>query len=236
MRTPLLATLLAAATLSGCVQPAPQSDSQKPAPQPSARQAPTKASGEAPNSEAPPPAAAPTAPPATTSNRGAADAGKAPPAAAPAAPKGSASAEKPKSVPTPPDPARGTAASPPPATASTPAQPSPSVAPATPAQPPAAPTLDLAGLTERLRDTDAIGIFTKLSLKNQVDDLLDQFRGFYNGQVKVPLPELRQKYEVLLLKVVSLLQDADPTLANAVTSSREAIWNILSDPREFSKI
>jgi len=96
--------------------------------------------------------------------------------------------------------------------------------------------LDLAGLIERLRDTTAIGIFTKLSLKNQVDGLLDQFRGFYNGQVKAPLPELRQRYELLLLKVVSLLQDDDPTLANAITSSREAIWNILSDPQEFSKI
>jgi len=96
--------------------------------------------------------------------------------------------------------------------------------------------LDLAGLTQRLRDTDAIGLFTKLSLKNQVDDLLDQFRGFYNGQVKVPLPELRQRYELLLLKVVSLLQDADPTLASAINSSREAIWHILADPQEFSKI
>jgi hypothetical protein len=96
--------------------------------------------------------------------------------------------------------------------------------------------LDLASMTQRLRDTNAIGVFTKLSLKNQVDDLLEQFRGFYNGQVKVPLPELRQRYELLLLKVVSLLQDADPTLANAITSSREAIWNILADPREFAKI
>jgi hypothetical protein len=110
------------------------------------------------------------------------------------------------------------------------------VAPATPVQPAAGPTLDLAGLTQRLRDTNAIGVFTKLSLKNQVDDLLDQFRGLYDGRVKVPLPELRQRYEQLLLKVVSLLQDDDPTLAKAITSSREAIWNILADPQEFSKI
>jgi hypothetical protein len=96
--------------------------------------------------------------------------------------------------------------------------------------------LDLAGLTQRLRDTNAIGIFTKLSLKNQVDDLLEEFRGFYNGQVKVQLPELRQRYELLLLKVVTLLQDADQPLAKAVASSREAIWNVLADPQEFSKI
>jgi hypothetical protein len=103
-------------------------------------------------------------------------------------------------------------------------------------EPPASPALDLAGLEQRLRDTDAIGVFTKLSIKNQVDDLLEQFRGFYRGQIKVPLAELRQRYELLMLKVVTLLQDADEQLANAVASSREAIWGILADPQKFSKI
>jgi len=235
MRIPLIATLLAVATLSGCAQTQPQSNSQSPAPQPTQQSTPQASDG-APSSEAPPPAVVPDAPSAARSNAGAADAGKVPPGAQPAAPKASASTERPKPVPTPPNPARASAAAPPPATTSPPAQPSPPIAPATPVQPPAAPTLDLASMTQRLRDTNAIGVFTKLSLKNQVDDLLEQFRGFYNGQVKVPLPELRQRYELLLLKVVSLLQDADPTLANAITSSREAIWNILADPREFAKI
>jgi hypothetical protein len=103
-------------------------------------------------------------------------------------------------------------------------------------EPPAPPTLDLAGLEQRLRETRAIGMFTKLSLKNQVDDLLTQFRGFYGGQIKVPLAELRQRYESLLLQVVTLLQDADEQLANAITSSREAIWGILADPKKFATI
>ena len=77
---------------------------------------------------------------------------------------------------------------------------------------------------------------TKLSLKNQVDDLLDEFRGFYKGEVKVQLAELRQRYELLLLKVVTLLQDDDQRLANAINSSREAIWGILADPQKFSRI
>ena len=101
---------------------------------------------------------------------------------------------------------------------------------------PVAPALDLTSLEQRLRDTRAIGLFTKLSLKNQVDDLLQQFRAFHTGQSKPMLAELRQKYELLLLKVVSLLQDGDPPLAAAVSSSREAIWGILTDPEKFSKI
>jgi hypothetical protein len=100
----------------------------------------------------------------------------------------------------------------------------------------AGPVLNLASLEQRLRDTHAIGVFTKLSLKNQVDDLLAQFRAFYAGQGEHTLVELRHSYELLLMKVVTLLQDADPGLAGAVSSSREAIWSILSDRNRFDKL
>jgi len=102
-------------------------------------------------------------------------------------------------------------------------------------QPVAPPTLDLASLEQRLRDTKAIGIFTKLSLKNQVDDLLNDFRLLYKN-AKRPGPEMRQRYDLLLLKVLTLLQDGDPPLASAIASSKEAIWNILSDPDKLAKI
>jgi hypothetical protein len=99
-----------------------------------------------------------------------------------------------------------------------------------------APTLDLQGLEARLRNTSAIGLFTKLSLKNQVDDLLAQFKTFYSGGSAVSLAELRQKFELLLMKVVLLLQGDDPGLAAAVSSSREAIWGVLSDPKKFANL
>jgi hypothetical protein len=35
---------------------------------------------------------------------------------------------------------------------------------------------------------------------------------------------------LLLLKVLSLLQGSDPVLAQAIASSREAIWGLLADP------
>ena len=98
------------------------------------------------------------------------------------------------------------------------------------------PPLDLKGLEQRLRDTGAIGLFTKLYLKNQVDDLLAQFKTFHQGQSEVTLGQLRQKYELLLMKVVTLLQDGDPALASAVSSSREAIWAVLTDPQKFAAI
>jgi hypothetical protein len=145
-------------------------------------------------------------------------------------------------------PAKTTSASgtrPPKQTGAAAAQSRPSVLPAAPAAAsapspssaaPPAPTLDLADLEQRLRETRAIGVFTKLSLKNQVYDLLNAFRTLYRGPDKHPPAELRQRYDLLLIKVLTLLQDGDPPLAAAIASSREAIWSILADPEKFATI
>jgi len=101
---------------------------------------------------------------------------------------------------------------------------------------PGVPPLDLTALETRLKETKAIGVFTKITLKNQVDDLLDQFRAYYQGRSKISLAELRQSYDMLLLKVLSLLQDGDPSLARMVVASREAIWGILADPAKFATL
>lgn len=106
---------------------------------------------------------------------------------------------------------------------------------AAPGKPAASPPLDLASLEQRLRDTKAIGVFTKISLKNQVDDLLTQFRAFHQGGAGV-LTELREKYNLLLLKVLSLLQASDPVLAQAVAESRDTIWGLLADPAKFATL
>ncbi len=124
------------------------------------------------------------------------------------------------------------------APAKAPAEPAPkkeTAAPA-PSKPPAAPPLDLNALEKRLKDTEAIGVFTKLTLKNQVDDLLAQFEAHHEGANRTSLAELRQPYDLLIIKVLSLLQDRDARLANDLIQSREAIWNILSDPVRFQRL
>jgi hypothetical protein len=98
------------------------------------------------------------------------------------------------------------------------------------------PPLDVEALKARLRDTDAIGLFTKLALKNQVDDLLQQFRAHYLGGQKTNVAALRQAYDMLVLKVLALIQDSDPTLARSISGSREAIWGILADPEKFNSV
>jgi outer membrane biosynthesis protein TonB len=126
----------------------------------------------------------------------------------------------------------------PPAIAPTPAPAPKDVSKATQApavSPPAAAPLDFASLGTRLRQTRAIGTLTKLSLKNQVDDLLGKFRAYHKRQGTATLPELRRSYDMLLLKVLSLLQDSDPPLARDIVQSRAAIWGILADPRKFTE-
>jgi hypothetical protein len=115
------------------------------------------------------------------------------------------------------------------------AAPAPAPAPA-PAKAEAPPSLDLKSLETRLKETKAIGVFTKLALKNQIDELLDQFRSYYQGRTKTSLAELRQSFDRLVLKTLALLQDTDPPLASAIASSRESIWGILSDPKKFAAV
>ena len=188
---------------------------------------------------APPPAAPAVPAGATTSSAE-------PPSAPSASPSGAPTAPPPGSAPPGTRSATTTPKVPPAAPTPVPAQ-SPAAAAATAgaavqgsasSRPPvaAAPALDLNALEQRLRDTRAIGVFTKLSLKNQVDDLLAQFKAFHQGRSQLTLAQLRQKYEVLLLKVISLLQDGDPALASAVSSSREALWTVLTDPKKFANI
>lgn len=132
----------------------------------------------------------------------------------------------------------------PPNVTSQPGPPPPAAKPATPQPVPAAapaptartPALDLNTLEAQLKETKAIGFFTKIALKNQVDDLLDQFREYYQGKAKLTMTDLRRSYDLLMMKVLSLLQDEDPRLASAIVSSREAIWGLLADPKKFATL
>ena len=106
-----------------------------------------------------------------------------------------------------------------------------------PAAPPAVSlTLDFNALKNQLKETKAIGLFSKIALKNQIDDLLDQFRKYYQGKAKIDMTGLRRSYNLLMMKVLSLLQDEDQKLASAIVAAREAIWDLLADPKKFATL
>lgn len=203
----LLTAGCAAIAPNGPVAPEPEVGAMQPA-TPSPTAGPSAPASQQAVPGATPPPAAPT-PELQTENRAGAPGTKSP-----------ALATKPPAAPAPIGPAAKPRAPP---AAATPA----------PAGPPA---LDLNALKEQLKETRAIGVYTKLTLKNQVDDLLQQFRDYYQGRAKITMAQLRRSYDLLMMKVLSLLQDADPKLASAIVSSRDAIWGLLADPKKFATL
>jgi len=163
-----------------------------------------------------------TAKPPSPTSQAPATTSKAKPAPATTAKTAPSSATKPQPAP----PKQAAAATPP----------KQATPPAPPKQAAAAPTLDLDGLEARLKQTKAIGLMTKLSLKNKVDDLLAQFRQHHAGKPMPTVAELRRSYDLLMMKVLSLLQDHDQQLASDILSSRERIWGMLADPKSFAAL
>lgn len=172
---------------------------------------------------APPPPAHPDVAPAAPQPEAQAPAPPAPKVAAAPAPAPSPAPAAKAPAPKAPPPKAPAAKAPAPLAKAAPA-PTPAAAP-TPTPAP----LDLRSLEQRLKDTNAIGVLTKLSLKNQVDDLVGEFREYHAGKRPPTLAELRQPFELLLMKVLSLLQDKDTALAHDINASRDAIWGVLCD-------
>lgn len=100
--------------------------------------------------------------------------------------------------------------------------------------PPPGPSLDLDGLEQRLRKTKAIGLFTKIELKNQVNDLLKQFDQFHGNGSPLNLAQLEERFDLLMMKVLLLVQDGDPPLHRDIADAREALWAALADPMEYA--
>jgi len=154
------------------------------------------------------------------------------------APEASKAAPAPAAKKPPPSTAKAKPAAAPPAKSAAAPSVKPAQAATTKTTPPkaAAAPLDLDALETRLRQTKAIGLMTKLSLKNQVDDLLDKFKKHYAGNATPTMADLRRSYDLLMMKVLSLLQDDDQKLASDILSSRERIWGLLADPKSFAAL
>ena len=112
--------------------------------------------------------------------------------------------------------------------------PEPSLAPSVVASATSVDTLDFSSLVTRLRKTKAINLRTKVAVKNESDDLLEQARAYHARTGETTLADLRRSYDSLFQELHSLLEDGDPPLARDIDRSRAAIWEILADPRKFN--
>ena len=117
---------------------------------------------------------------------------------------------------------------------------SPAVAPATETQPAAQanpePVMDLEGLESRLRQTKAIGLFTKLELKSQVGDLLDDVEDYHRSRNNLKLSQLEEHFNLLVMKLLVLLEKDDPQLQHDIARARPVLWTTLADPEQFSTL
>ncbi|MDX1460738.1 MAG: hypothetical protein R3348_06735 [Xanthomonadales bacterium] len=97
-------------------------------------------------------------------------------------------------------------------------------------------TLDLPGLETRLRKTKAIGVFTKLELKSQVNDLLGDIEAYHAERSRLSLSQIEQRFNLLVMKLLVLLEEDDPQLHREIASARPALWTTLADPDQFSSV
>ncbi|MGH8652338.1 MAG: hypothetical protein ACREYE_09265 [Gammaproteobacteria bacterium] len=92
---------------------------------------------------------------------------------------------------------------------------------------PKAKGFDLDMLTERLKQTSAIGVFTKLAINSDATDLIDGVKKYRKLAVlQTKLAEVRSRFDGLVMKLLALLED-DPQLARNIYVAREQIWSSL---------
>jgi len=90
-------------------------------------------------------------------------------------------------------------------------------------------TFDMDVLIERLKKTDAIGMFSKLALRSDALDLMDMIKAYHKNIAKYSLKDLHARFNGLMLKVLALLDD-DPGLSRDISLARENIWKSLLTP------
>lgn len=87
--------------------------------------------------------------------------------------------------------------------------------------------LDMDMLVERLKQTRAIGFFTKLAIRNDVMDLIELVGNYRKKSVLgAKLDDVRARFDGLVLKIVALLEE-DPDLSRDIYLARETIWKSL---------
>lgn len=95
---------------------------------------------------------------------------------------------------------------------------------------------DLNALVSRISQSKALGLFTKLSLKHDIDGLLENVRKYHDGSGDGSLEKLRERYDVLVHKLMILLQEKDGELVKSIDDGRDKLWAILSDHEKFASI
>ena len=79
-------------------------------------------------------------------------------------------------------------------------------------------------LVARLKETDALGVFTKLALKGDVEEIIEMAHEYQSLAALPELQSVRAQFDGLVLKTITLLNDKDPSLAADMYQARDLVW------------
>lgn len=88
-------------------------------------------------------------------------------------------------------------------------------------------------LLQRFKDTNAVGVFTKLSIKNNITRLNQSFGHYHQGKRPPAIEELRERYDLMVQEIMVLLQNKDPELAKDLYAARSMLWSCLVEPDQY---
>jgi hypothetical protein len=94
---------------------------------------------------------------------------------------------------------------------------------------------DLEALVDRISHSKALGFFTKLSLKLDIDGFLKMVQEYHDKEgADDSLEQLHERYDVMVHKLVALLQDEDEELVESIENGRDKLWAMLADAKKFA--
>jgi hypothetical protein len=87
-----------------------------------------------------------------------------------------------------------------------------------------------------LKQTPVIGFFDKISLKGQLDALIDGVRRYHKGEAGISRDDLAHQFKRLFRRTLDLLEADRSGLYQEIAASRGALWNLMIDRRTFTKL
>jgi hypothetical protein len=89
-------------------------------------------------------------------------------------------------------------------------------------------------LLQRFSDSKAVGVFTKLSIKNNITHLNQSFGTYHQGKRPPTIEELRESYDLMVQEIMVLIQNKDPVLARDLYETRLLLWSYLVEPDKYA--
>ena len=93
--------------------------------------------------------------------------------------------------------------------------------------------INFESLEKQVRETKAIGTIAKLKLSNDINKLLAELKAYHAGTSHLTLEQHREQYDLLYMKIVSLVQENDPELYHQLCNAWDPIWAELQDKKNL---